>query len=1172
MLLKRLEIFGFKSFADKTVLEFEEGITAIVGPNGCGKSNIVDAIKWVLGEQSARELRGSSMEDVIFNGTSFRERVNLAEVSLVISNEDGRLPIEFTEVTITRRLFRSGESEYLINKTPVRLKDIQELIAGTGIGTKAYSLMEQGKIDLILSSKPEERRFIFEEASGITRFKTKKKEAIRKLENTESNLVRVSDIITELRRQISSLERLARKAERYKVLYEELKMKEARLAGAEIKKAKDARDNYSRLGEGLKNELYALERQLQAEEEATRKLREDIARLSEQLGEDEAKVHELRANLNMCRQRIEWNQRNIEELDERLNSLEIEIQEVEKQYKDIEDRITSARNEHGAFEIEEDNLTREIQKIETELKKLEQLEDSYQKEIKNDKDQILTLNYQLTQKKNLVLELEGELKSLTTRAQRLREEKEDLLQKIKDSQERVISIQNELEKKIRQRENLKEDISKLNLREEELSFQLDSVTERINHLTKEIAGVESRLSSWKEVLSQGLGYSHALLIVEKEFSHPGILGNISKLLSAQPDKVNIVELGLREYFNSLVVKDAQTAEKVLEFLKKRGLSELRILILENLKPTQPQELEDAHPLSHLMELASGAERLKALGDDVYYVADFNKARELSRRYPEYKFICSENIRFEEGSIMVGPDPEKDLGYLDREGKIRRLEEKLTRLQTELGGLEEERQKIKEEFEKIQSERKNKEEKLREMEFEIAGLNKTLETEEENKNSLLSDLEVVEFDLREAHEGKEKLHHRRSNLVSEIADLEAGLSEIEARIRTREQDLEKVRNSRYKLDISRTELVTKLETLNERRSKFQEWMSSLNNEKENILLTLEKRKSEYNECVKRKKDLSDEIKAKEKEIVELNNQISREEQGIGDKKQEYEKKRVEFDEAENNLMALRNSYSEKKDKLHSLELQLSNYQHEINSILERMLQRYGISEIKEESISPQEEEQLRREVEELKQRLQRMGEVNIVAIEEHKRLQERLNFLENQQKDLIEAKESLLSAIRKINRTTREMFSQTFQEIRTAFKEIFPRLFGGGDADLILEQGDCLEAGIEILARPPGKKLQSVNLLSGGEKALTALSLLFAIFKVKPSPFCILDEVDAPLDESNIDRFRKLLEEFAVNSQFLVITHNKRTISTADVIYGITMENTGVSKIVSVKFQKEEVKS
>ncbi|RKY34955.1 MAG: hypothetical protein DRP73_05075, partial [Candidatus Omnitrophota bacterium] len=467
----------------------------------------MDAIKWVLGEQSARELRGSSMEDVIFSGTSYRERVNFAEVSLVISNEDGKLPIEFTEVTITRRLFRSGESEYLINKTPVRLKDIQELIAGTGIGTKAYSLMEQGKIDLVLSSKPEERRFIFEEASGITRFKAKKKEALRKLEHTESNLLRVSDIINELRRQISSLERLARKAERYKVLYEELKLKETRLAGAEIKRAKDVVDNYSRLKHELEEEIIALGKELELEEENSRRLREEIASLSQQLGEDESRIQGFKSRLNMCQEKIEWNQKSIEELDERLKSLEMEIQEVERQYEDIQERIRSAENEQKSFDIEEEKLNHEIQDIASEIKKMEELESHYQKQIKEGKEQVLSLNYQLTRKRNLLLELEGELKSLSSRAQRLREEKQDLLQKIDECQEKISHIQPEIDEKRAEYTRLQEEIRQLSATENEMGVQLESLSQKIAEVAKEIASVESRLSSWREILSQNLGYS-----------------------------------------------------------------------------------------------------------------------------------------------------------------------------------------------------------------------------------------------------------------------------------------------------------------------------------------------------------------------------------------------------------------------------------------------------------------------------------------------------------------------------------------------------------------------------------------------------------------------------------------------------------------------------------------
>ena len=1172
MLLKRLEIFGFKSFADKTVLEFEEGITAIVGPNGCGKSNIVDAIKWVLGEQSARELRGLSMEDVIFNGTSQRERINFAEVSLVISNEDGRLPIDFTEVTITRRLFRSGESEYLINKTPVRLKDIQELIAGTGIGTKAYSLMEQGKIDLILSSKPEERRFIFEEASGITRFKAKKKEALRKLENTENNLLRVTDIINELRRQISSLERLARKAERYKLLYEELKLKEAKLAGADIRKAKDMVVNYTQYQERLEKEISELEEQLQQQEQNTRNLRDEMTNLSQELGEDESRIQEFRSQVNMYQEKIVWNQNGIKELEERSNSLEEEIKELKMRLQDIEERIQSVGSEGDSFTHQEKELNSEIQKIDAEIKRMQDREDRYHKEIKESKDQILNLNYQLTHKKNLLMELDSELKSLVTSSHRLREEKQDLLQRVEELENKIINIQTELEEKQRIQRLLQGELNQLSATYQEFTAELEDLTTKTSELGREIAGLENLLSSWRQILSQNLGYSQALVVVEKEFSEPGVLGKLSQLVSAPPDKVDVVELGLKEYFNSLVVKDHDTAERVLKFLQTKNLWDLRIIVMEDLKDNGVEEIEGAEALSRFMILKSGAEKLRVIGNKVYFVADFEKAKQLSQKYPRYQFVCSCNLKIAKGSIILGSDPEKDLGYIDREGKIEKAEGRLKQLQDKFNNLEERKEELKIRLQEIIREKQEKEEKLGKINLEITSQNNTLETQIETKNNLLADIKIIEADLEEISQQREKLQERKTRLDSEIEGLETELSEIESRIKYNQQELEKLRDSRHKLNLSRAELTAQFQALQERKSRFQELLDSLNVEKTGITHTLEKRKAEYEEVVNRKQSLMQEIEAMKKEIAELNSRISNEEKVLTEKKQDYKRKKASFEAIEDDLIKIRNKYSEKKDELHSLELKVSDQHHVINSIRDRIYQRYGLAEIPEEALSDQEEQQLRNEVEELKARLEKMGQVNLVAIEEHKTLQERLSFLEGQQKDLMEAKDSLISAIRKINRTTREMFSQTFQDIRTAFKEIFPRLFGGGDADLVLEEGDCLEAGIEILARPPGKRLQSVSLLSGGEKALAALSLLFAVFKVKPSPFCILDEVDAPLDEANIDRFRKLLEEFSRTSQFLVITHNKRTISTADVIYGITMEDTGVSKIVSVKFQKEEVKS
>ncbi len=1168
MLLKKLEIFGFKSFAEKTSLEFEPGVTAIVGPNGCGKSNIVDSMKWVLGEQSAKELRGGSMEDVIFNGTELAEQVNFAEVALTISNESGKLPIDFSEVTISRRLFRSGESEYLINKAPVRLKDVQELIAGTGIGTKAYSLMEQGKIDLIVSSRPEERRYVFEEASGITRFKNKKKEAVRKLEHTENNILRISDIISENRRQISSLERQARKAERYKVVYEELKDKELGYAGFEIQKYKELISSSSFRKDKIQNDSDSVKQLLEEKESFAKQLRNSIASASETIAEKENNLREFKTGYQRNSERVEWDKQSISESEEKIKLLGGDLAEIQNRINNSRVKLEDAEKDKDYFREGEEGLIAQI-----EQKKEDVLEiDGEQKNLKNliddFKSRVLELNFELTQKRNLLLELEGELKSLKMRLERLQLEHQDVISQIDSQGEQLAQCLKSVEAKEQELSQADERVEKLTRDKTSLLSKKQGIEFEKVELDKKIAAFKARLTGWREIASSELGSSESLKIILQEM--PEAAGLLSKILQAAVEDISKVELAYRPYLESLVVRSKEEALEIIKFCRGKDLFDVNIIILDELKEFKSIEIEGAVSIIKYIRLNLEYKQLFSLVEDTYYVSDFTQAQEMSLKYSGKRFLTDANVIFRQGEAAIGPDPSCELGYIDREGKIERLEKDLddskrrsSELSEEIAGLD---SKLSESEQTLNS----AETKRAGLNYELAVLRKSLEVNQENKNRLLQEKDVLDSDIDEIKSQLGNDASRKERLQAEIEDKDVQLKKSEQELSASQTELNNTIENKHNLSVQLAQLEEKEASLNERKKQFHVLYEAANLELENLIKDQEKRRQDYNDTVSKISHLQEEIEKLEGENIGLKTQIEEGEAALENNKRSYERLKLDFDKEEDMLIKLRNEYTAQKDDAHELDLNINEEEYKIKSIKDRVVQRYSISEIPEVKLTPAEEVSLQDEIRQLQDRVQKIGVVNLVANEEHKQLQERLSFLEKQEQDLLQAKESLAAAIRKINKTTRELFSGTFQKVRAAFKDIFPRLFGGGDADLILEEGiDCLEAGIEILARPPGKKLQSVNLFSGGEKALTALSLLFAIFKIKPSPFCILDEVDAPLDESNIDRFRRLLEEFSEYSQFLVITHNKRTISTAEVIYGITMENTGISKIVSVKFQKTE---
>ncbi len=1169
MLLKSLEIYGFKSFAEKTVLEFEPGVTAIVGPNGCGKSNIVDAMKWVLGEQSAKELRGGSMEDVIFNGTELADKVNFAEVSLKISNESGKLPIDFSEVIISRRLFRTGESDYLINMAPVRLKDVQDLIAGTGIGTKAYSLMEQGKMDLIVSSKPEERRYVFEEASGITRFKNKKREAERKLEHTENNLLRVSDIISEVRRQISSLERQARKAEKYKIAYEEVKRKEVVLASVKIKEYKDSISSFSSKKRLFNEDSVKMQKLLESKESLAKTLRDNISKASENIAQAENILREASSKQQRNKERIEWSSQVTEESKERIEILKKEVQDIEARVDVSKNKMVELQEEKESFNKEREGLDQGINNKRDNIEAIIKEESEIKDEIESIKSKILEYNYDFTQKNNLLLELESEFKSLRIRVERLKENRNDIGFKLEEQDSKIIKLEEELKDKEEKFNILETDLNKIFNDKLSLEKKKESlISERIN-LEKKSANSEAKLDSWVEIHSKGLGYSEGANRLREKYPDL-ILGRVSDLIKVAPEYVDRVESAFGNKLKSLVVDNRDSAINILEYCKKENISDLEIIVLSELIFKEPEYIEGVFPISYFVDIDTSKKPILALVKDVFYSDDSQRARELSFSYPNYRFLTKGYLTFQGPALGIGFDLTKDLGLLDREGKIDRLKAEIANFKTNIDRLSKEIEESGLEYSKVTGRLSDCEAEKSSLSGDLIGLKKTLESEQTNKERLLQEREILDLDIEDIEAQLNSDTSRRERLKVELDEAGKKVKEDEERLISLQGNQKELLDKKHELSIELAQLETKEASYMERKQKYDDIYGAVELELKNLNIDRARREVESLDITAKITQLEEEIARLKDENDNLKVKLEEGTTILDKDKSEYEQLKSQFEKEEDELIRLRNDSASYKDEAHNIDLNMNEEEYKIKSIKERLNQVYGINDIPDSIEGEIDLDNIESELKELKERLDRMGEVNLVAIEEHKSLKERSVFLENQEKDLLEAKDSLQAAIRKINKTTRDMFSGTFQQVRSSFKEIFPRLFGGGDADLVLEEGiDCLEAGIEILARPPGKKLQSVSLLSGGEKALTALSLLFSIFQSKPSPFCILDEVDAPLDESNIDRYRKMMEEFSKLSQFLVITHNKRTISTADIIYGITMENTGISKIVSAKLHKTE---
>ncbi|NQT23613.1 MAG: chromosome segregation protein SMC [Candidatus Omnitrophica bacterium] len=1173
MYFKRLEIIGFKSFANKTKLKFEPGVTAIVGPNGCGKSNISDAIKWVLGEQSAKVLRGSRMEDIIFNGTSSKEAINMAEVSLVLSNKDKVLPIDYEEVTITRRLFRSGESEYVINKMPVRLKDVNELLAGTGMGTSSYSIIEQGKIGQILSSKPEERRYIFEEASGITKYKIKKKEALRKLEHTENNLVRLNDIIGEVERQIKSIERQAKKAEKYKTDFDILKELELKFSGSKYKNINNelkAISMESLDSKKRQEELTAALKTFTVDRHSSKVL---IDGISEDLQRSQHLSSETAASIEKNRHTIKVDTERIEELRIQMENLKNEIDLLEEKKRKREEDLSGGEKELVSIsqvkELKQRNLDEHDKKLDSILKDIE----TFQSEIKSSKSKRLDLLSAQTKTKNELIKLGADIQNEKARLRRLKIERENI-QGERDSLDNKAKDVNETFDSTKQAlEDEKSLIGTLKKEMQELEELLKEKQQTIIALRNRKGELESKLEILKELIKNQEGFSKGVKAIRSQYQQSAV---VADMITVLPGYEKAVESVLGDLAQSILVKDGGEKSELIRFIKEGNFGKANFIIREDAiryrqRPPRPKLKECSHLMNFLKFSDDLKEAIMYLFRDTYLAASREEADEMFLKFKDRRFVTTEGYLREGPRVLAGSDTDIGASIVGRRNRVKTIDEEIARI---ISQIENETREEKSKEDALSQQRVkvlSEEEVIREKETEFANI--TAE-----RNTLLNEIKKMEDESLVINTEIEDVTSSLSAIASKGDELNELLNKEEeesSRMEEVAQNCEKVIKERA---AQKEETLVNIANLKGE-------LSSINVSHDNISANLNMSKQECDD-IKKEKDskkmrrdsssgrideLTEEIKSlsEEKEVLqEKKASLESKILSLTDRKlietEEFSKKEQIVSEKEEELEVLRNNGRD-------LEIKSTEIKYKKSSLIERINQAYKV-ELENLMVEIDENtdwDEMQERIKELKGMLDKMGPVNLVAIEEHKELEERYSFLTRQRDDLVNAKESLYKAITKINATTKKLFIETFQKVQVEFRNYFRMLFGGGHAEaFLLDERDILESGIEIVARPPGKKLQNILLLSGGEKALTAIALLFAIFKINPSPFCILDEIDAPLDETNIDRFTRVLQEFVKMSQFIMITHNKKTIQMADLLYGITMAEKGVSKIVSVKFAED----
>ncbi len=1178
MYLSKLEIIGFKSFAQKVNLAFDSGISAIVGPNGCGKTNIVDAIRWVLGEQRYSALRSEKMEDVIFNGTKNRKPLGMAEASLVIENNKGILPSEYSQVTIGRRVYRSGESEYLLNKVPCRLKDILDLFMDTGMGADAYSVIELKMIETILSDKTDERRRLFEEAAGVTKYKHRRKAAYRKLEAVQADLVRVNDIVAEVQKAVNSLERQARKAEQYNEVKQRLRTLEIDL---------------------MEREYAQLVGRVQPLEEKLGTIASDKERIDVDLSQEESRLEELRISMSDVERRLAEAQRDASVQTEKITRVEQKNLVAAERAKALQNNIARYEKEKEELAAEKARLEERVATLEQEIATIQSaLEESRHllEEKKGEleectgkleakKEQLSQLNDRTIELVHAIAEKQTELDKLKGRAENLSGRSARAADENESYESELIRLAEEIEQHSTEDKKLRRSSAEAEMksyeaeqRKKELHEQVEALQQQDMNLLNEIKQRRGRIDFLKGLIEsrEGLSESIRYLASTGRWSRPSNHLTVADAVRAEPQYMAAIEAALGDYANLVIVDSAESAEQAIALLKEEEKGKATFICRDRLPRVHsrysPVKEEGVHGWAS--ELASydesNASLMGLLFDKVLIVENADAARRVAAQYSGVRCVTLEG-EFTTGAGITrgGSKRLEEGGILGRQSQIEQLEREVAELTGKHAMIKEEHAAVvvahdainlksfTENVKAIEKEMSGIEVRMAQLEFERKRANDIIARNTEEIAALKDEAAELYRRIEDETPGLEQLREEKSVIernvglaVQERDALESVFDERSAAVNELEIRLVQLKGS---LQNAENELQRSRETI------------------ANIIATLEKRSAD--------------IAVAQEEIVLANASMQENETALAGLMDEFsflesrkatvEKEnlhvREEMHRIQLKIRDERKTHDDAMKAVHELELKLADLKAKIEHLKEKAFTEFEMQlEVK---TYPEDEfvdfAALRDDIQAARDKIKSLGNINFAAFEEFSEEKQRFEFLTTQRNDLIEAEKTLLATIEEINTTAQQKFLETFEKIRLNFIETFKSLFDPGDeCDLKLEEDvDPLEAGIDIIAKPRGKRPTSIHLLSGGEKTLTATALLFAIYLVKPSPFCILDEVDAPLDDANVDRFTRILRKFSDNTQFIVVTHNKRTMESANALYGVTMEEEGVSKLVTVRFNQ-----
>lgn len=1178
--LKRLDIVGFKSFADRVEVEFVPGVTAVVGPNGSGKSNIIDAIRWVLGEQSAKSLRGAKMEDVIFAGSDSRKPLNFAEVTLTLDNEDQFLPLDYQEISVTRRVYRSGDSEYMINKQPCRLKDIVDLFMDSGLGREAFSIISQGKIDEILNSKAEERRAIFEEAAGVLKYKTRKKKAETKLLETEENLNRVNDILHELQNQLEPLKMQASAARDYLQKKEELEAIEVALTVHTIEELHGKWEKLSTSLEENREREIELSAQLQKKEAEIEETRDRIASLDESINDlqevllrTSEELEKLEGKREVLKERKKNAKQNKEQLEININIIKKKMAECSERKKLEQERVRELEGEAAALEKELKECERKLELTGENLEeKIESLKGDYI-ELLNDQ---ASVKNELHYVEKQLEDFERRQKNLDGENEKYLSERKAASDKKKMIEEHLLEVQQQLEKQLAQFRNEQQNLEAL---KKEFDGKQSDLYKAYQYLQK----AKSRKEMLEEMEEDYSGFYQGVKEILKERNRlPGIEGAVAELIQVDKQYETAIETALGGALQHIVVDSEESGRKAIQYLKQHAYGRATFLPLnvikgKSLSNAQKQAIEK-HPA--FVGIASQLVRydgkyagiIENLLGTVVIAKNLKGANEMAKLVQyRCRFVTLEGDVVNPGGSMTGGAlKQKSFSFLGRKSELESLKEKLFQMEEKTSQIEKQVKQLKDEVnvksELLEAMRRDGE-KLRFEEQKLLGDLREIELEEKNVNEKLA---LYDQNLAQYEAEKENLKKRKRELGQELHKLAEDIAKLDKKISALTEEKNSRHSTREEVNLRMNELKIRLaakkEQLKSAKERLAQTVRELGENEENLnkqeeelallssFMTDNTSGEEYleGEAKKKQRDKENTIKL------------------ISSRREERLQLQTLLEDAEREAKELKRQHKQMADILKDEEVKVNRIDVELENLLDYLREEYlitfeGAKEQFPLTVSPDE---ARKKVNLIKRSIDELGTVNLGAIDECERITERYEFLLEQKEDLEEAKEKLYNVIDEMDEEMKKRFAETFNGIRSHFEFVFRALFGGGRADLHLTNpDDLLSTGIEIVAQPPGKKLQNLGLLSGGERALTAIALLFSILKVRPVPFCILDEVEAALDEANVQRYSQYLKRFSQETQFIVITHRKGTMEGADVLYGVTMQESGVSKLVSVKLEE-----